>query len=83
MMTPMIPPHSYAKGRQAEERRAENLRDGEHAGMLKIAGPAKFNLLDRLMARTGDLLIALGRELHEQCGLAQAAIEHPALRAQR
>jgi len=71
----LMPPHSYAKGRQAEERRHE------HARLMRIAKPARFSLLDKVMARTGDLLIAVGRELHEQCGVAQTVLDNPVLRS--
>lgn len=78
-----MPPYSYAKGRQAEERRQEHQHLEEHAQLMRAAKPARFSLLDRLMAWTGDLLIAAGRELHEQCGMVQVLLENPALPSKR
>jgi hypothetical protein len=78
-----MPPYNYAKGRQAEERRQEQRHLEEHAHLMRTAKPARFSLLDKLMAWTGDLLIAAGRELHEQCGMVQALLDNPALHSKR
>ena len=79
----LMPPYSYAKGRQAEEQRQESQHLDERAHLTRIAGPARFTLMDKVMARTGDLLIAIGQELHEQCGLVEVILEEPALRSNR
>jgi hypothetical protein len=59
----MIPPHTYARARLAEERRADVMRDGELAALIRMGRPAKCGVLDKLMAALGERLESLGEAL--------------------
>lgn len=65
----MIPPHTYAAARRAEERTNDTMRDGELAHLLKSAKPARFGITDWILARAGSLVASLGEKLRERCTL--------------
>ena len=54
----MIPPHTYAAGRLAEEHRHDAWRESDHARLIRAARPARVGLMKRLLAAIDDLLIS-------------------------
>ena len=79
----MIPPHTYARARLAEERRADILRDGELAALIRTSKPAKRRVTDRLMAALGERLASLGEALQARHRPSSVELQDPVLRGNR
>lgn len=65
MMIP--PPYTYAAGRLAEERNRDTMRHGEHVRLIRMARPVKYDAIDRLLARVGNVLVSSGEKLQARC----------------
>lgn len=70
----MMLPYTYVAGRLAEERMRDNMREGEHARLMRMARPVGPGLLDQALASIGGLLLSAGERLQERYALAETGL---------
>jgi len=79
----MIPPHTYAAGRRAEERARETMLDGEHARVMRMARPVRPRATRGFIARVGHWLTSVRRKLEPSAVPRQPDLRHcPAMPCQ-
>lgn len=79
----MLPPYTYAKGRLAEERRQDVLREGEHARLMRRARPVRRRPIDHVLTSIGEALVTAGQTLQARHEPVRRELKSPALRTQR
>lgn len=79
----MLPPYTYARGRLAEERARDVIREGGLARVMRTAKPVKHGRLDHPMTRFGDLLVSYGERLRAHHAARSAHLAESPLQIRR
>jgi hypothetical protein len=62
-MMSMMLPYTYVKGRMAEERMKDAMREGDHARLVRMTRPIRRGPVSRLLGSGGGLLVSSGKKL--------------------